>query len=73
METKQFAKGEVIFAEGSSGHSLYEVLSGSAGIYVAAGSAAEKKLTELGAEVKEIPVSEEVLKKAKQLSVGPAR
>lgn len=48
METKQFAKGEVIFAEGSPGHSLYEVLSGSVGIYVASGSAAEKKLTELG-------------------------
>ena len=49
METKRFKKGEVIFREGSLGSSMYEIESGSVGIYLAYGTADEKKLTALEA------------------------
>lgn len=49
MQTKQFRKGEVIFREGSDGRTMYEIKSGSVGIYIGYGTADEKKLTELEA------------------------
>lgn len=49
METKRFARGEVIFREGVFGGTMYEVKSGSVGIFAAYGTANEKKLTELDA------------------------
>ena len=39
----------MIFQEGSTGSSMYELKSGSIGIYAAYGTANEKKLTELEA------------------------
>ena len=47
MEKKQFKKGEVIFKEGSLGSTMYEIQSGTVGIYISYGTPAEKKLTEL--------------------------
>ena len=47
METKQFKRGEVIFKEGTLGSVMYELRSGTVGIYCAYGSSDEKKLTEL--------------------------
>lgn len=48
METKQFKKGEVIFAENTLGTTMYEIVSGNVGIYTAYGTPEQKKLTELG-------------------------
>ena len=49
MEKIQFKQGEVIFREGEFGSTMYEVLSGSVGIFVKYGTENEKKLTELDA------------------------
>ena len=49
METKRFHKDEVIFREGSLGSVMYEIQSGSVGIFAAYGTENEKKLTELEA------------------------
>ena len=49
METKRYKKGEIIFEEYAFGSTMYEIKSGSVGIYASYGKEAEKKLTELGA------------------------
>jgi len=49
MEVKQFKKDSVIFREGTLGRVMYEIKSGSIGIYAAYGTEHEKKLTELEA------------------------
>ena len=49
METKRFQKGEVIFQERSFGNTMYEIRSGSVGVYLSYGKPEELKLTELGA------------------------
>jgi len=49
METLQFSRGDVIFMENSIGSSMYEIKSGSVGIYAAYGTDSERKLTELEA------------------------
>lgn len=49
MEIKHFRQGDVIFQEGSIGNSMYELKSGSVGVYASYGAANEKKLTELEA------------------------
>ncbi len=49
MQAKQFKKGNVIFKEGDLGSTMYEIDSGTVGIYAAYGTANEKLLTELGA------------------------
>ncbi len=49
METKRFRQGEVIFREFTLGSAMYEIISGKVGIYVAYGTADERKLTELEA------------------------
>mgnify|MGYP002627286956 CR=1 FL=1 len=48
METKQFKQGEVIFKEGTLGSVMYEIKSGTVGIFAAYGTSDEKQLTELG-------------------------
>lgn len=48
MERKQFKQGDVIFREGEFGSAMYEVCSGTVGIFVKYGESEEKKLTELG-------------------------
>ena len=47
METKEFKQGEVIFKEGTLGSVMYEIKSGTVGIFAAYGTSDEKKLTEL--------------------------
>lgn len=47
MIEKQFKKDEVIFREGESGESLYQIIEGTVGIFVNYGSSDEHKLTEL--------------------------
>ncbi len=49
METKRYQKGEVIFHELTIGSTMYEIKSGSVGIYTGYGKPEERKLTELGA------------------------
>lgn len=49
MEIKRFKAGEVIFEEWTLGGEMYEIKSGSVGIYANYGKAGEQKLTELGA------------------------
>ena len=49
MQTKQFRQGEVIFREGTLGNTMYEIRSGTVGIYVDYGEAGEKNLTKLDA------------------------
>lgn len=49
METKRFGKGDVIFREGSLGNTMYEIKSGTVGIFAAYGEPDEQKLTELEA------------------------
>ena len=49
MAQVSFQKGDVIFREGEFGNTMFEVRSGSVGIYVKYGTEDEKKLTELGA------------------------
>ena len=45
METKQFKQGEVIFKEGTLGSVMYEIKSGTVGIFAAYGTSDEKQLT----------------------------
>lgn len=47
MEIRTFGKGEVIFRQGDSAESMFDILSGSVGIYVAHGTEEENRLTEL--------------------------
>lgn len=47
MQERRFRSGEVIFKEWTLGDKMYEIKSGSVGIYVNYGSAEETKLTEL--------------------------
>ncbi|MBE7009528.1 MAG: Crp/Fnr family transcriptional regulator [Ruminococcaceae bacterium] len=49
MNARQFKKDEVIFREGAFGSTMYEIKSGTVGIYAAYGTDSEKKLTELEA------------------------
>ena len=49
MTKQTFKKGALVFKEGDTGSSMYEIVSGSVGVYVAYGTAHEKKLTELKA------------------------
>ena len=49
MQTKMFKEGEVIFREGTLGSTMYEISSGTVGIYACYGTEDEKKLTELEA------------------------
>ncbi len=49
MQTKQFGQGEVIFREGALGNTMYEIHSGTVGIFIDYGEDGEKKLTELDA------------------------
>lgn len=49
MSAQQFKEGEVIFREGTLGNTMYEIKSGTVGIYAAYGTSDEKKLTELEA------------------------
>ena len=49
MNVAQFKTGEVIFREWSAGNEMYEIKSGTVGIYSAYGTSGEKKLTELDA------------------------
>ena len=47
MTEKQFKKNEVIFREGESGETLYQIIDGVVGVYAAYGEAGEQLLTEL--------------------------
>ena len=47
MKTKQYQKGEVIFRQGDYARTMYDVLSGSVGIFVAYETENEKQLTTL--------------------------
>ena len=47
MEEKVFAPREVVFREGEIGTSFFQILSGTAGVYVNYGTAEEQKLTEM--------------------------
>ena len=47
MEEKVFAPREVIFREGDMGTCFYQILSGTAGIYVSYGTPEEQKLTDM--------------------------
>ena len=47
MNRKTFQKGEVIFRQGDPAESMFDILSGSVGIYVAYGTEDENRLTEL--------------------------
>ena len=49
MKTRQFQKGEVIFREWTVGGEMFEIKSGSVGIYANYGADGERLLTELGA------------------------
>lgn len=48
MQTKQFAKGDVIFREGDEGVCFYQITGGKVGVYANYGESGEKLLTELG-------------------------
>lgn len=47
MAQKQYKKGDVIFRQGDFGNTMYEVKSGTVGIFAKYGTPREKKLTEL--------------------------
>lgn len=47
MEEKVFAPREVIFREGDEGTSFYQILNGTAGVYVNYGTPEEQKLTDM--------------------------
>ena len=46
---KEFKKGEIIFRQGDPGESMYDIFSGTVGVYAAYGTPDEKLLTELKA------------------------
>ncbi len=47
MQTKQFAKGDVIFREGDDGECFYQITGGKIGVYANYGESGETLLTEL--------------------------
>ena len=47
MSIKRFDKGQVIFREGEAGTSLFELRSGSVGVYIRYGTPEEQLLTEI--------------------------
>ena len=49
MEEKVFAPKEVVFREGDFGNSFFQILEGTAGVYLNYGEAEERKLTEMKA------------------------
>lgn len=49
MNEKIFDKGEVIFREGDNGKCCYQVVSGTAGVYLCYGEENQRKLTDVTA------------------------
>ena len=49
-ETVKFKKNEIIFKEGDEGNTMYDILSGSVGIYSGYGTKEQNLLTKLGPE-----------------------
>jgi len=47
MNEKVFGKGEVVFREGDLGNTFFQIVDGLAGVYLAYGTAEEKKLTDM--------------------------
>ena len=48
MTEKQFSKGDVIFREGDTGETLFQIIDGTVGIYAAYGESDQQLLVELG-------------------------
>ena len=49
-QTEKFKKNEIIFREGDSGETMYDIISGTVGIYSAYGTEEQKLLTKLTEE-----------------------
>ena len=48
MDTRNYQKGDIIFRQGDTAESMFEILWGTVGIYADYGTPKEKKLAELG-------------------------
>ena len=49
MKRRQFAAGKVVFREGDIGHTFFQIVEGTAGVYLHYGEADQRKLNELKA------------------------
>ena len=72
-ENSQAAKNEIIFKEGDSGKTMYDIVSGTVGIFANYGTADQNLLTKLGAEefFGEMGMIEELPRSATAVALEP--